>query len=336
MSREPFPPFDTFDLSQLRGLPPREENPEAARAEAVVREELLAVGLTKPDHAAYTSMTRYLFPVTPADRLIPMGLLNDILFYVDDRYSPHRSGLDDTMSLDVVEAMDKAIDALRNGVVAGTALPDSEAISRGFARVHDLLVHRTPPLLRERIATAVEQCLLAMRRPVKEIYVDGIPDPERYTRIRYHDSGMKVEVELADFARGFLLPDEVIRHPVIARARDITVHIGGLMNDLFSYQKEVVRHGQMFNLVPVMQGALNCSPQEAFSAAVRYVNELTAEFEQLTPTASEFAELCPAGQIAAYLESLADQIAATYNWQFYTSRYKAVDSVVPLLRVDGV
>ncbi|MFG3280358.1 hypothetical protein [Streptomyces sp. NPDC048111] len=331
MTRDPAP---AFDLAHLRGLPQRKANPEAARAEAVVLEELLAVGLTKPDHAAYTSMTRYLFPVTPAERLVPMGLLNDILFYVDDRYSPHRSSLDDTMSPEVADMTGKAIDALRNGVVARTALPDGEAIGRGFARVHDLFARSAPPLLRERLATAVEQCLLAMRRPVRDILVNGTPDPERYTRIRYDDSGMKVEVELADYARGFLLSDEVIRHPVLDRARDITVHIGGLMNDLFSYQKEVVRNGQLFNLVPVLQGALGCSPQEAFGAAVRQVNELTAEFEELALAPPVFDDRSLCDQAAAYLESLADQIAATYNWQFATSRYKDADSVVPLLRAD--
>ncbi|MFK8907414.1 terpene synthase family protein [Streptomyces sp. YS-3] len=332
MARTPPSPFD---LSHLRGLPPRNGNPDAARAEAVIRRECLAVGLTQTSHAAYTSMTRYLFPLTPTDRLIPMGLLNDILFYVDDLHSPHRSSLDDTMSPEVAEIMDRAVEALRTGTVSAGVLPDSMAISTGFARVRELFSRSAPPLLLERLATAVEQCLQAMKRPVRDIYVNGTPDVERYTRIRYSDSGMKVEVELADYARGFLLPDEVIRHPVIDRARDITVHIGGLMNDLFSYHKEVVRHGQMFNLVPVMQAALRCSPQEAFNAAVDHVNRLTDEFEEIMLSQPALAVSPMAGQTGQYLESLADQISATYHWQFHTSRYKEAGSVVPLLKAPA-
>ncbi|MEU1076010.1 MULTISPECIES: terpene synthase family protein [unclassified Streptomyces] len=331
----PRKPPSAFDLSHLRGFPPRDGNPDATRAEAVIRRECLAVGLTQPSHAAYTSMTRYLFPVTPADRLIPMGLLNDILFYVDDLHSPHRSSLDDTMSPQVADMMNRAVAALRTGAVSAGALPDSKAISTGFARVRELFLRSAAPLLLERLGTAVEQCLHAMKRPVRDIFVNGTPDIERYTRIRYSDSGMKVEVELADYARGFLLPDEVIRHPVIERARDITVHIGGLMNDLFSYHKEVVRHGQMFNLVPVMQAALHCSPQEAFNAAVDHVNQLTDEFEEILLSQQTLAATPMADQTTRYLESLADQIAATYHWQFHTSRYKEAGSVVPLLKAPA-
>ncbi|MFJ7206169.1 terpene synthase family protein [Streptomyces sp. NPDC098789] len=325
-------PSSTFDLSDLRGLPPRNASPHATRAEAVVRGECLALGLTQPGHAAYTSMTSYLFPMAPADRLIPMGLLNDILFYVDDLYSPHRSSLDDTMSPEAAEMMDRAVEALRSGTVSAGALPDTKAISVGFARVREMFSRSAPPLLLERLATAVEECLQAMKRPVRDIYVNGTPDIERYAHIRYSDSGMKVEVELADYASGFLLPDEVIRQPVIRRARDITVHIGGLMNDLFSYHKEVIRHGQMFNLVPVMQSALHCSPQEAFNAAVQHVNLLTDEFEEITLSRPAHADTPLAAQTAQYLESLADQISATYHWQFHTSRYKESGSAISQLK----
>lgn len=161
-----------------------------------------------------------------------------------------------------------------------------------------------------------------MAAPVRDILLDARPDLDRYIAMRDADAGMRLEVEFADFARGFVLDDDVLRSPLISLLPNRVTTLGGLMNDLFSYHKEVFLHGQIFNLVAVLERPRRLVPQAAFAEAVTLVNDITDAFGRLTQAANRSADerLAPR-RSASTSRRCAISWPPTYHWQAHTARY---------------
>jgi len=118
-----------------------------------------------------------------------------------------------------------------------------------------------------------------------------IPDMESYLVIRRDNSGCKPCFQLAEFAAGIDLPNEVTQHPIIQSLEEATndlvtwsnvcavrcsCYILVLANvdircsqDIFSYNVEQSRHDN-FNLVPVLMYQKGLTLQEA----IEFVGDL--------------------------------------------------------------
>mmetsp|Transcript_28513 Transcript_28513/g.46044 ORF Transcript_28513/g.46044 Transcript_28513/m.46044 type:complete len:139 (+) Transcript_28513:316-732(+) len=133
-------------------------------------------------------------------------------------------------------------------------------------------------------------------------------------------------VDLVEYAYGCYLPGAVRQHPDVQKAVSLSVLISCLMNDLFSYEKEVLRYGSRFNLLAVMMNANDLTFDEAVDCAVRKLNNLMDAFPATTPDL-EGADL------KLYYQALRDIVNGAWFFQISTNRYRSRSSPFPELRL---
>ena len=160
-----------------------------------------------------------------------------------------------------------------------------------------------------------------------------IPDPVDYIEMRRGTFGSDLTMSLARFARADLIPDEFFATSQVRGLEDSAQDQACLLNDIFSYQKEIEYEGELLNMVLVVQNFLNCSKEQA----VAMVNDLmTARVEQFIRTRDhEIPALCEEfgfnaaqrGAVDSYVRELQDWMSAILNWHRKTVRYGEAELV---------
>ncbi len=139
-------------------------------------------------------------------------------------------------------------------------------------------------------------------------------------------------ISLIEVALDILIPDEVLQHPQLQRLTQLTTRFFGFSNDLFSYEKEVLRLGSRFNLIAVLMEAKQLSFAEAVHETIVLLNREAVEFFELESNlpVREEPHLNEAARLDA--NGLKAQIIAAYHWQYSTNRYRSPHSPFPELR----
>jgi germacradienol/geosmin synthase len=101
-----------------------------------------------------------------------------------------------------------------------------------------------------------------------------------------------------------------------------------LLNDVFSYQKEIQFEGEIHNAVLVVRNFLDCEPQQAMDVVGDLLAARMAEFQHLTETQlpslfEEFA-LDDAARtvLLGYAQELRDWMAGILTWHEGSHRYE--------------
>ena len=129
---------------------------------------------------------------------------------------------------------------------------------------------------------------------------DGVvPTFEEFEERRMYDSATlpcEIMVELCGDA---VLPTSLFHDPRVDKLKSLWARQIALLNDIYSYDKEVLKVGTDWNLLRVYMHHSNppLSLEEAIDKAIRYINSLSAEFEQVghelidEPTTKEYADV---------------------------------------------
>jgi germacradienol/geosmin synthase len=171
-----------------------------------------------------------------------------------------------------------------------------------------------------------------------------IPDPVDYIEMRRKTFGADLTMSLSRLAQEQAVPDEVFAGRPMRSLEDSAADFGSLVNDIFSYQKEIEFEGELHNGVLVVQRFLSCDRDRA----VAVVNDLVAarvrQFERIAAHELPLLDLDAAARTAldAYVQGLRDWMAGLLAWHEATDRYtfrrtstgKAARSV-PALRRTG-
>ncbi len=136
---------------------------------------------------------------------------------------------------------------------------------------------------------------------------------------------------LIEFALGHQIHSQVYEHPLIQRATKLTVLIAAILNDLFSYEKEVMLLDSRFNLVRILMETEQCSFAAAVDQSISMINTWIAKFETIAHAPLEL-KLDSKSHAVDYIHGLRQQIAAAWHWQLATNRYRSPDSPFPILR----
>ncbi|GAB1421440.1 hypothetical protein MASR2M15_16050 [Anaerolineales bacterium] len=300
-----------ISLAALKVMEPLKINRHAQFVEHETTLILEQYGLCLPNFDGYHTMSSYLFPEANAERLSAIILLNDWLFYLDDMF-------------------DRNVDPSRNrkayflqlaGVIK-TGQGDETDSAQAFAiYLHRLFGQISNPYWLRRFIMNTEDHLKAASKGIDELLDEYRGDEliHEFIQLRMADSGMKPTCDLIEFAHDIYLPDAVWQHEVVREARNLCVNIGGLMNDIFSYEKEVMELSSEFNLVALLE-RIGMPFDEAVEEAIRHINLYMAKFHALK------AQLPDEENVALYYQGLSDQIGAAYHWQLATSRYKSESS----------
>ncbi|GLF93363.1 terpene synthase family protein [Streptomyces yaizuensis] len=134
--------------------------------------------------------------------------------------------------------------------------------------------------------------------------------------IREHSIGMYPYQDLIDASLGRPLPDDLLRHPAVRRARALTCRIATLQNDVHSLDKELDSHtSEIFNAVLLLRREQGCSLPEALTEVValhdRYVTELDGLLRHLTDLDPRLADAVPWVERATWMITGLDRF---YRW----------------------
>jgi germacradienol/geosmin synthase len=158
--------------------------------------------------------------------------------------------------------------------------------------------------------------------------LNRIPDPVDYIEMRRRTFGSDLTMSLARFAHGRGVPPEVYRSRSVLALESSAADYACLVNDVFSYRKEIQFEGELHNCVLVVQNFFGCD----LAAALNVVNDLMTarmrQFEHVSatelPALRDEYELDDAARagLAGYVQELRDWLSGILNWHRGCHRYR--------------
>ncbi|MFF8289618.1 germacradienol/geosmin synthase [Streptomyces sp. NPDC016309] len=169
-----------------------------------------------------------------------------------------------------------------------------------------------------------------------------VPDPVDYVEMRRLTFGSDLTMSLARLRHEHDLPRELLRSGTVRAMENAVADYAALLNDLFSYRKEIEVEGEVHNGVLVVRSFFDCD----YPAGVRIVDDLMRgrlrQFEHIKsielPLLGERLGLDGTGRaaLAAYVRELEDWLAGILHWHRNVRRYRDEDirsgAGTPLLR----
>ena len=304
-------------------------NPHAEKANQITKQLCQQYGISLPHLDEYNTMTAYVFPHTSVERLVTINLWLDFLFFIDDLYDRNTNH---TYSNKTEKYQNVLENTLR--IICDGYQPDTEHL---FYPVAYELNRRFQEFARpesiERFRVTSIKHLKSLSSDVNDILAhNGVISVAKYLQLRDADSGMGSMISALEVALDILIPDEVLHHPQLQRLIQLVTRFGGLSNDLFSYEKEVLRLGSRFNLIAVLMEAEQLSFAEAVHETIAMINREAVEFFELESNLPIWEEFHLNEAARLFAKGLKDQIIATYHWQYSTNRYRSSNSPFPELR----
>ncbi|OIK06200.1 germacradienol/geosmin synthase Cyc2 [Streptomyces monashensis] len=156
-----------------------------------------------------------------------------------------------------------------------------------------------------------------------------VPDPVDYLEMRRATFGADLTLNLARSGHGPAIPPEVHRSGPVRSLENAAVDYACLLNDIFSYQKEIEYEGDIHNAILVVQNFFGVD----YPTALRVVHDLTTQrmqqFEhviarELPVLHDDFALSAEArAAMDAYVADLQNWLAGILNWHRTVDRYRA-------------
>jgi len=305
-----------------------QRNPFATQAEAAMRDFTRKWNVQFQNFEQHCTMSAFLFPTTSLERLTTIGKMNCLFFYIDDSVVSNTLNEANVIPTDSMTAIPKQEELASLGFIFRTGqLPSvptnlQQALYEVRQELFMLSGENTGYL--SRFLDSTERYLVKHSRPTDfiEKAVNGTIDLQSYIVWREDDSGMYPELDLIEFADDFTLPETVITHPTLRYLRQTCVRIACLMNDLFSYYKEIVVERSRFNLVNLIQENTGVSLKEAVEEVINRVNAYVVEFleqEKKIPYCNDKTQII----VNKYINGIRRQLSASWYWQIYTPRYRS-------------
>ncbi|MFJ6139303.1 germacradienol/geosmin synthase [Kitasatospora sp. NPDC092286] len=216
--------------------------------------------------------------------------------------------------------------------VDGSVPPEpTNALERGLA---DLWARTAGPMTveaRRKFRKAVEDMTLSWLWELNNQAQHRIPDPVDYIEMRRKTFGSDLTMSLCRLAHGQAVPPEIYESGPMRSLENAAADYACMMNDLYSYQKEVEYEGEVHNAVLVVQNFFNCD----YPAAVRIVDDLMhsrlAQFQHVGanefPVLYDDFDLGPEARamLDGYVTELENWLAGIMIWHRDCRRYGEAD-----------
>ncbi|KAM6490009.1 Isoprenoid synthase domain containing protein [Amanita muscaria] len=206
--------------------------------------------------------------------------------------------------------------AMRDPVHYRTDVPEAILTKSWCSR----LEQASSTAFKDRFMQTFLEYLQGVRNQVEVRAQDRIADIEEYMAIRLHSSGVIGSLTLAEFCGGYYLPDHVYHHPIIRSLRLAAGEHVFLVNDLVSYEKEVLARGDHHNLISVAMKTKGFSLQEAVDFVGKKINDCIDRFERdrkMVPLWDSETDTNVADLVAGYEYWMSGHL----HWAFTSGRY---------------
>lgn len=205
------------------------------------------------------------------------------------------------------------------------------ALERGLA---DLWRRTAGPMTvaaRSTFRRAVEKMLDSWLWELDNQRLNRIPDPVDYIEMRRRTFGADLTTSLSRIAHGATVSPEIYRSRPIQSMENAAIDYAGMMNDMFSYQKEIEYEGEVHNAVLVVRNFLDCDQNRAFEVVNELMTARMRQFEHIVdlelPALFDDFGLDAAGRktLLGYATELQDWMAGITHWHQNCHRYTEAD-----------
>ncbi|KOU57721.1 Geosmin synthase [Streptomyces sp. MMG1533] len=156
-----------------------------------------------------------------------------------------------------------------------------------------------------------------------------IPDPVDYLEMRRATFGADLTMSLCRMGHGAAVPPQVYRSGPVRSLENAAVDYACLLNDVFSYQKEIEYEGEIHNAILVVQNFFGIDYPTALGVVHDLMTQRMQQFEHVAahelPLVYEDFGLSEEAREAMgnYVLDLQNWMAGILNWHREVDRYKA-------------
>ncbi|GLZ31058.1 terpene synthase [Lentzea sp. NBRC 105346] len=205
------------------------------------------------------------------------------------------------------------------------------ALERGLA---DLWRRTAGPMSRqnrEAFRKAVSVMLDSWLWELKNQHENRIPDPVDYVEMRRRTFGSEMTISLSRLSHGTGVPPEIYQTRTIQNMENSAIDYAALMNDIYSYRKEIQYEGEIHNAVLVVRNFLGVGAQEAIDIVNKLMTARMKQFEHTVdkglPQLFDDHDLGVDARrtLIRYADELKDWMAGIMNWHEKCRRYGDAD-----------
>ncbi|MFI6284744.1 germacradienol/geosmin synthase [Streptomyces sp. NPDC051018] len=210
----------------------------------------------------------------------------------------------------------------------------ASAVSPMERALADLWVRTAGPMregARRRLRTAVDVMLDSWLWELHNQAQHRVPDPVDYLEMRRSTFGSDLSMLLSRLRHEEKLPPELLRSGTVVSLEHAAQDWACLLNDLFSYRKEIEVEGEVHNGVLVVEKFFDCD----YPSAVRIVDDLMrgrlrqfrhVKEHELPLLREDFGlDAAESAALDAYVREMEDWLAGILNWHRKARRYGAED-----------
>ncbi|AJZ84651.1 MULTISPECIES: family 2 encapsulin nanocompartment cargo protein terpene cyclase [Streptomyces] len=151
---------------------------------------------------------------------------------------------------------------------------------------------------------------------------DHVPEVWEYLAMRQFNNFRPCPT-ITDTVGGYELPADLHATPAMQRVIALAGNATTIVNDLYSYTKELASPGHHLNLPVVIAEREGISDREAYLKSVEVHNDLMHDFEA---AAADLAAACPVPNVQRFLRGVAAWVDGNHYWhRTNTYRYSLPD-----------
>ncbi len=156
-----------------------------------------------------------------------------------------------------------------------------------------------------------------------------VPDPVDYLEMRRATFGADLTLRLCRMGHGPAVPPEVYRSGPVRSLENAAVDYASLLNDCFSYQKEIEYEGEIHNGILVVQNFFGCDYPTALGVIHDLMTQRMQQFQHVTqhelPVVYEDFSLSDEARatMEGYVADLRNWLSGILNWHRMVHRYDA-------------
>ncbi|NRQ37435.1 germacradienol/geosmin synthase [Nonomuraea sp. NN258] len=205
--------------------------------------------------------------------------------------------------------------------------PPVGALERGLADLWARTAGPMPPHARAKLRRSVEGMCEGWLWELAGELAHHIPDPVDYIEMRRLTFGSEMTMSLARLRHATVIPEEFYRTGPMRALENAMMDCGLLVNDIFSYQKEIEFQGEVHNSILVVRNFFDCDYPRALAIVNDLLTSRMKEFQHIV--ADELPLLC-AGfgldaearkELDGFVAELRNWIAGILNWHRECFRY---------------
>ncbi|WP_040391036.1 terpene synthase family protein [Catelliglobosispora koreensis] len=205
--------------------------------------------------------------------------------------------------------------------------PPLNAVETGLADLWRRTTVSMTPQMRQRFREVIVEMTDSWLWELANHMQNRIPDPVDYLEMRRKTFGANFTLSLSRLTQGIALPDELFQTRTVSSLDSSASDYSCLINDIFSYQKEIEVEGELNNAVLVIENFLGSTPKQAIAIANDLMTARIRQFEHVAATeldalAEEFAlDSQGVKTLEGYVAHHRDWMAGVLKWHQLTRRY---------------